>query len=144
MNQKNNKGFSKHFKKQLLKERGYWTSTQIAQTWAPGHTAPAHKSMTGWIGGDNEPLGRGEQELPRDGDIPTNLPFPLGNITEELADAYMSITKTEINIQTCIDQNIVVVGEKELLLRKQLQAVKKLKEDIRNIAANIERLTLNI
>jgi len=138
------RNFKDSFKNQLLKETGYWTSANNTQTWSPANQAPPFKSMTGWTGLDRDPIGKEQQELPHDGEMPLNLPFPLGNIIEYLADAYMAITKTEISIKTCIDQNIVVVGEKEILLRKQLLEIQKLKANIQNISAQIEKLTLNI
>ena len=137
------KNFKDGFQKTLT-ESGFWTSNNIAQTWNPNVASPPYKGMTGSTGNGLGNMSREEQNLPNDGDIPTNLPFPLGNITEYLANVYIELLKAETSIKTCIDQNVVVTGERRSLLQNQLKAINEVKVQIKEISKNIERLSLNV
>jgi len=130
---------------QTLNETGFWTSQQgSAQTWNPSISSPPYKGMTGAAGYGTQNLLSDEQELTKDCDISVNLPFPLGNINEYLANIYIDLSKTETSIKSCIEQNAVVTGEKRKFLEAQLKEIRDIKVQIKEVSKNIEKLSLNV
>jgi len=142
---------SKEFKdafKNVLKEDAIggqglfsYTGGTAGTTRSPRVDAPPFHAMTGL--GDIPGKGPGGDEL-ENAKAPANLPYPLDTINDFLADAYLSISNAEAQIQTVIEKNPVVGEEKKELLKhlhKKLQAMKNMTYEI---SVDIEKISLDI
>lgn len=124
--------------------RGNYTSAVGGKTWSPSTSAPPYKTMSGPIGGIS-----GSQELVDQGMVippkmAPNLPFPLGTIDEQLADAYLKMEQVEYNLKSCLKQNPVLQNEKQNILKEQYLKAQEIKKDIAEMSKKIELFQLNL
>ncbi len=111
-----------------------------AKTWAP--KSPAHRASTADPEGYNI-KDIGDEEHMFKHQAPRKLPFPLENINEFIAQAYIQLSNAELQLKTCEQYNTVIKGNKDkkvLLnhLHKKMTAIKimlkKIAEDLDKIA----------
>jgi len=70
--------------------------------------------------------------------------FPLDQVAETLAEAYICLSNAEVQLQSCVDYNKVLTQEPEkmLVLDHCVKKVAAIKAMIKNVTVDFDRLTL--
>lgn len=113
-----------------------------AKTWAPH--SPAHRVST------TDPQGFnvkdiGDEEAIFKHKAPKKLPFPLETINDFLANSYLQLCQAEKQLETCSKYNAVLElnKEKKALLKHLHKKTKAIKYMIKNISADLDRITMS-
>ena len=117
-------------------------SSTAAKTWSPG--SPPFRGMTGSPGGINiQDIAQESEEFAKQAG--KNRPFPLDLVNDHLAEAYIHLSNAEIQLKSCCKYNKVLTTDKEkkLVLEHCHQKVKVIKEMIKSIAQDFDRITLS-
>jgi hypothetical protein len=124
--------------------RGNWTSPVMGQTWSAATNASPYRAMSGPVGGiSGSSTTTVDPRNTYEPDIPINLAWPLSNLNEYLANAYLSICQSESLIKACLSENPALQDAKSESLAKQLTEVQNIKKKLLGISKNIENFSLN-
>lgn len=118
------------------------TSKNSFKTWSPG--SPPFRGMTGSPGGLNTiDIAQESEEFAKEAG--KNRLFPLEQIDEHLAEAYINMHNTEVKLKSCIKYNTVLTNnpEKKVLLDHLLKKTEAVKLMIKGIAEDLDRITLS-
>ncbi len=122
--------------------RGVPQSQTGSKPWQPG--SPPFRGMTGSPGGINvQDIAAENEEIAKLAG--KNKMFPLEGVNENLADAYIQLTNAEIQLKSCVKYNKVLTKdeEKKLVLENCFKKVKVIKEMIKSISQDFDRITLS-
>ena len=109
-----------------------------------GPGSPPFRGMTGSPGGINvQDIAAENEEIAKLAG--KNKMFPLEGVNENLADAYIQLTNAEIQLKSCVKYNKVLTKdeEKKLVLENCFKKVKVIKEMIKSISQDFDRITLS-
>jgi hypothetical protein len=112
------------------------------KTWHPG--SPPFRGMTGSPGGQNTiDISQESEEFARE--ARKNKPFPLEQVNEYLVDAFVALSNAELQLNSCVKYNKVLTTnkEKKALLGHCHRKVQAVKEMIRSISQDFDRITLS-
>ena len=113
-----------------------------SKPWQPG--SPPFRGMTGSPGGINvQDIAKESEEFAKQAG--KNKMYPLENVNELLVDAMLSLTDAETQLHSCVKFNKVLTTnpEKKALLEHCFKKVGAIKEMIRSISADFDRITLS-
>lgn len=121
---------------------GSYTQTAGAKTWAP--KSPPFKRQTGG------PADYNIKDIADDDAVFAKTaghrkPFPLETIDDHLVSAYIFACNAEVQIRNCVKYNSVIANskEKKALLSYLLKKVKGIKEMIKSVTEDLDRITLS-
>ncbi len=121
---------------------GSYTQTAGAKTWAP--KSPPFRRQTGG------PSDYGIKDIADDDaefakTARYRKPYPLETIDDHLVSAYVYACNAEVQIANCIKYNAVIADskEKKALLSHLLRKIKGVKEIIKSITEDLDRITLS-
>jgi len=119
-----------------------YTQTAGAKTWSPG--SPPYRRQTGGASDYNvKDIADDDRDFFKTGK--TRKPFPLETIDDHLVNSYIMMCNAEIQINNCIKYNAVLASnkEKKALLSHLLKKVKGIKEMIKSVVEDLDRITLS-
>jgi len=126
-----------------------WNSKGGAETRQSGHKSttpgsPPYRGMTGSPGGINiQDIAQESEEFAKEAG--KNKPFPLDLVNEHLVEAFIRLANAEIQLKSACKYNKVLTKDKEkkAVLEHCYKKVKVIREMIKSVSQDFDRITLS-